>query len=225
MIRLVNIKKHFGQAHTRVDVLKGITVEFKAGKTYALTGVSGTGKSTLMHIIAGLEKPSSGHIFFNDQDITHFTAEQHRQFLHGSVGLVFQSPYLIGELTVLENVILKGFIGAGDGATCKKKGLELLERVGLAHKAHSAPATLSGGEQQRVALARALFERPLFVLADEPTAHLDEGSRASIIKLLLELHHTQGMGLIVSSHDTFVAQAMDVIFEIHDGLLTTQKEK
>ena len=126
MIQLVSIKKNFKQGTANLHVLKDVSVEFSRKKTYALTGVSGTGKSTLMHIIAGLEKPTSGHIFFNEQDITHFTAEQHREFLHKSIGLVFQSPYLIRELTVIENIMLKGLMASADQKLCHNRALELL---------------------------------------------------------------------------------------------------
>lgn len=218
-IVLDNVKKSFIQAGKKVSVLNGISTEFHQGKTYAIMGVSGTGKSTLLQLIGGLELPSSGHIYIDGVDISTFTQSQKQQFLHATIGFIFQQPFLMRELTVLENVTLKGIIGGYSREFCRERGLALLKRVNLTRKADEPPAALSGGEQQRVAIARALFLQPKFLLADEPTAHVDEAHRETILELLQELVEESGAGLLVSSHDKVVAQRMEHVYALHDGLL------
>lgn len=216
---LEHIVKTFGKCDREQTLFRGLQARFEQGTTYAITGVSGMGKSTLLHCLAGFEQPTSGNVIYNGQALTAFTAEQLRQYRHNDLGLMFQKPYLIKELSVLENVMLKGLIGGMSYAEGTQEGMRLLERVGLAHKAESDPGALSGGEQQRVTLARALFTKPTFILADEPTAHLDELSRAIVVELLLECQQQWQAGLIVSTHDPYVAQRMMHMYVIHDGIL------
>lgn len=220
-IVLEHIVKQFYQGNETITILNGLNARFAQGHSYAITGISGTGKSTLMHIIAGFEKPTQGRVLINGQDVAQLLAQQQRDILFNTYGFLFQKPYLIKELTVAENVMLKGLIGDYNPTTAQERAHHLLDRVGLLHKAKTLPGALSGGEQQRVALARALFMQPQFLLADEPTAHLDEISRTIVLELLLECL-SQGVGLIVSSHDMIVAQAMATHYTIHDGILIEQ---
>ncbi len=209
-ILLHNISKSFVQAkHEKINVIKNINFEFIQGHSYGLSGVSGTGKSTLLYIIANLESPSSGQVEYQNLGTE-------------DIGLVFQYPYLIPELTVLENVILKGLISGRSILDCKKEGLELLKTVGIFEKAESSTGALSGGQQQRVAICRAIFNRPKFLFADEPTAHLDKDNARQIIDLLLSAKKNWNMGLIVSSHDPEVTSLMDNVLEISDGNLVKQ---
>src|SRR5262249_16379625 len=136
-----------------------------------------------------------------------------------SIGLVFQYPYLIKELTVLENVMLKGLIAGKNNTECSQEAHILLEEVGLADKTYSYPGQLSGGQQQRLALARALMNRPHFLLADEPTGNLDMQTGKTIIDLIKKAQTQWSMGIIISSHDASVAQEMEKIFELKDGFL------
>jgi ABC-type lipoprotein export system ATPase subunit len=218
-LSLHNVSKQFTQGSSTLTVLAGITVEFTQGLTYALVGASGTGKSTLLTILAGLEQPTTGSVVCNGRTLAHNSREQHRNFLHTSLGLVFQTPHLLPELSVEENVMIKGLIAGMPRADCNKKARELLEAVSLTDKALNKPSTLSGGEQQRVALARALFIPPLFLLADEPTAHLGEAHKADIIKLLCRFQEQYNTGLIISSHDMSLASLMNTVFELRDGIL------
>ena len=172
-IHLENIKKQFNQNTTTMPVLSGITYTFDSGRTYALTGVSGTGKSTLLSILAGLEAPTTGNVYYNNSSMSTLTNKEKNYLLNKTVGLIFQMPYLIQELSVLENVMIKGLISPTNSIK-KDQALQLLDRVGLRSKAYFLPSILSGGEQQRVAIARAVINKPDFLLADEPTAHLDE---------------------------------------------------
>lgn len=215
-----NITKKFPQGDGFYEVLKGISTIFEHNKTYALSGASGSGKSTLIHLLAGLDTPTTGTIEVNGSDIKSLTSTEKQKLLNKTFGLVFQQPYLIAELSVLENVMIKGLIAGFNQTTSKTKAKELLEQVGLISKRNSHPATLSGGQQQRVAIARAIFNEPFFLLADEPTGNLDEETGIKIIDLLLECNKQWGMGIIVSSHDAYVTQKMETVLKLHDGELS-----
>ncbi|MBA3954867.1 ABC transporter ATP-binding protein [Candidatus Dependentiae bacterium] len=217
-IYLENIQKQFNQSTDTITVLSGITQTFVSAHTYALTGVSGTGKSTLLSILAGLEEPTLGSVYYNNHNTSMLTHKAKNQLLNQTIGLVFQMPYLIHELSVLENIMIKGLISPTSSVK-KEDALQLLDRVGLSSKANFLPATLSGGEQQRVAIARAVVNNPDFILADEPTAHLDERNREAIMTLLLDCQKEYGTGLIIACHDPAVWQKMDTILELHHGLI------
>ena len=217
------VSKLFYQGSDRVHLFNHISATFVQGYNYAIMGVSGTGKSTFLQLLAGLDKPTSGTITYNGQSLAHFSATQYHYFLCHDVGLVFQSPYLLRELSVLENVMMKGLIAGMDMQECQHEALALLNKVNLEAYAQRYPATLSGGEQQRVALARALMLKPSFLLADEPTAHLDEMTRVGIVELMKDCCTTWSMGIILTTHDTAVANMMDTIIKIHEGDLIIKK--
>lgn len=244
-----NLKKNFLQGNigdkssqAKLVVLAGVSVTFEQNKSYAIIGASGTGKSTFLHLLAGLDTPDSGEIFFSCQnsdkisqvgactkdsgpisyacgDLAKLSPEHKDAFLNKTVGLMFQLPYLISELTVLENVIMPGLIAGRDSSECKTRALELLGDLEIAEKATCLPDTLSGGQQQRVALARAIFNEPKFLLADEPTGNLDPKTGKLIVDLLLKCRQKWGMGLIISSHDPYVAECMECTFRLKNGLL------
>lgn len=219
-LRAEYVSKQFKQGTTATHVLTAITALFTQGTTYAITGASGSGKSTLLYLLAGLDTPTTGHIYFDNELLTTLDEHAHTHLLNQSFGLVFQLPYLIAELSVIENVMLKGIIAGQPHAVCVEKAEQLLKRIGLQEKAASNPLSLSGGQQQRVAIARALFNKPVFFLADEPTGNLDERTAHSIIDFLLECQQEWGMGMIISSHDAYVADAMQHVFNLHNGHLT-----
>lgn len=214
-----DLEKTFIQGDVQLEVLKGISVAFQQGGTYALVGASGTGKSTLMHLLAGLDNPSAGTVTFNNKNLAAFIPAERQQFLNTSVGLVFQLPYLIQELSVLENVMFKGLLAGKSPAQCTPKAHAVLDQVGLTEKAQSKPAALSGGQQQRVAIARAIFNEPAFLLADEPTGNVDVDTGMRIVDLLLDCQKQWGMGIIVSSHDAYVAECMSTTYRLEHGLL------
>ncbi len=217
-----DLKKSFIQGDEQLEILKGVSVDFQQGKTYALLGSSGTGKSTFMHLLAGLDTPSSGSVSFAGKDLATFTAAQRHEFLNKSVGLVFQLPYLIQELSVLENVQFKGLLAGKTPAECAEKAHVLLQQVGLEKKAFSKPGALSGGQQQRVAIARAIFNEPAFLLADEPTGNVDVQTGKRIVDVLLSCKDQWGMGIIISSHDAYVAETMGTSYRLQNGLLNVE---
>ncbi|MEX0849392.1 MAG: ABC transporter ATP-binding protein [Candidatus Dependentiae bacterium] len=219
LLRADDIKKIFRTHQGTLDVLCGVNYTFRSGHSYAITGASGTGKSTLLHILAGLTEPTQGTIFINEQNIALFDVFAREQFLNSTIGLLFQMPYLIKELTVLENVMTKGLIAGQEVEQCKKEALLLLEKMGLPDKAYEKPPVLSGGQQQRVALARALFAKPSFLLADEPTGNLDTKTGRVIMDLLLESQKAWGMGIIISTHDQSVAQRVEQQLKLESGEL------
>ncbi|MCX5923971.1 MAG: ATP-binding cassette domain-containing protein, partial [Candidatus Dependentiae bacterium] len=191
-----------------------MSYNFDPSLSYGLMGRSGTGKSTLLHMIAGIDQPSHGTIALGDLNISRLSSHQKIEFLQKSVSIVLQQPYLINELTVLENVMLKEIISNGITPESKDRALQLLTEIGLERKADCLPGRLSGGEQQRVAILRAIFHVPQFLLADEPTGNLDEASADRIINLLLHYKKKYAMGLIISTHDIKIAQQCDVILKI-----------
>lgn len=214
IITLHNISKSYQQGGASILVLNGINTVFEQGISYAITGASGTGKSTLLHIIAALDKPSSGTIIYNNYNHNNF------DYIHTHIlGLMFQSPHLISELSVEENVMLTGLIAGKAYDECLPRSRELLDLLDLSDKKSYYPAQLSGGQQQRVALARALFNRPHFIIADEPTSSLDPRTGKDIVDLLIACKKEWGMGIIVSSHDAYISDNMDIIYELKDGKL------
>jgi lipoprotein-releasing system ATP-binding protein len=218
-LRLEDIEKHFFHAGVRTEILNKTTLSFEQGVSYALIGASGVGKSTVMHILSGLEQPSAGKVLFNNQDIAAFTTQEKSLFLNQSIGLVFQQPYLIRELCVLENVMLPGLLRGSTSTVCYDRAQQLLHEVDLHTKAMSKVSTLSGGQQQRVALARALLNKPQFLLADEPTGSLDSQTGKLIVELLSQFQREYGMGIIVCTHDMHVASAMNQIYQLRGGTL------
>ncbi len=216
---LSDVYKSYCQGDMIVPVLKGVSATFEQGKSYAITGVSGSGKSTLIHLLAGLDAPTKGTVIYGTEDINALSEAKKSIFLNKTIGLVFQYPYLIKELTVLENVMIKGLIAGQEAKASAREGRELLRNVGLESKANAYPGQLSGGQQQRVALARALKNRPQFLLADEPTGNLDPQTAQRILDLITQAQKEWGMGLIISSHDTFVTERMETVYEMVDGSL------
>jgi ABC-type lipoprotein export system ATPase subunit len=222
-IRLDAISKSFITTGDVTSLFQDISVTFKRGNTYAIIGPSGSGKTTLLHIIAGLVNPTKGTILLNNHNLALMDNKEREIFLNRTIGLLFQMPYLIKELTVLENVMLKGLMTGKDESLCKVEAVELLEIMQLQDKIHQKPPVLSGGQQQRVALARALFGKPAFLLADEPTGDLDPHTAQNMIKLLLDCQKKWSMGIIVSTHDAHVASSMQTVYELQNEVLK-QKE-
>ncbi len=202
-----------------VQVLKGIDIKIEQGKIYALLGVSGTGKSTLLHILGTLDKPDKGKVFFFDTELTALSENQKAKFRNEKLGFVFQFHYLMSELTALENVSLPAWIKGKKNS--RETAEKLLVEVGLQDKLHRKPSELSGGEQQRVAVARALINEPEILLADEPTGNLDRKNAENLFALFQELTARKNIGILIATHDKLLAEKSNTVFEIEDGKLGT----
>lgn len=214
-----NLKQNFGEKEKTQEVLRGITIAFDQGESYAITGVSGSGKSTFLHLLGGLDTPTSGTVLFNDANLSTTRKET---LLNTQLGFVFQFHYLLNELSVTENIMLMGLIKGNSKTDCQEHARELLNHMGLSDKAQSFPYQLSGGEQQRVSIARAVFNKPAFLLADEPTGNLDTANAKQIVTFLLNCQKEWNMGIILCSHDKAVYGRMNHIFELTNGQLKAQ---
>jgi len=198
-----------------VEILRGISLNVDRGETLALTGPSGSGKSSLLMLMGGLERATRGSVMALGQDLTHLSEDRLALFRRGAMGVVFQSFHLIPTLTALENVALPLELSGTRDAM--RRAAEELAAVGLAPRADHYPAQLSGGEQQRVALARAAVARPQILLADEPTGNLDAANGAAILDLLFGLRDRHGATLVLVTHDADLARACDRVVRLHDG--------
>lgn len=208
-ISLQQIYKSFNNNRSETFSLKNISTTFTTENTYAITGPSGSGKTTLLHLIALLIKPDQGTITVNGKDSNHFAEKDKRSFFMHTIGIVFQQPYVLPELSVLENSMLPGLIQGKSKQECHQQAIQLLEQVGLLPQVYLPIKALSIGQQQRVALTRALFNNPSFLLMDEPTGSLDHKNAAHIVDLILSLHITYKTGIIMCTHDKKTVELMD----------------
>ncbi len=202
---------------SQLHVLKGITLSVATGEIVAVVGPSGVGKSTLLHLIGTLDRPSRGRIEFAGRDISQFSEMQLAPFRNKTIGFVYQFHHLLPEFTALENVMMPGLIAGESGKALQTRSLMLLDRVNLQARAHHRPNELSGGEQQRVAVARALINNPKLLLADEPSGNLDMASGEQLHQLLWELCRSNGNTLIIVTHNRELAERADRIVELYDG--------
>jgi len=215
------LRKTYLLGKRSLEVLRGVDVEIARGDFVALRGASGTGKSTLLHLLGGLDTPNAGEIFFDGQNVSHFSDRELTHFRNRRVGFVFQAYHLLPELTALENVCLPARVARIGVSTAARRAEELLGRVGLQGRLDHKPSELSGGEQQRVAIARALINEPELLLADEPTGNLDSRTGGEIIELLKSLRPEKQMTLIIATHDAKVAASAPRVIELVDGLIQT----
>ncbi|HEX2978432.1 MAG TPA: ATP-binding cassette domain-containing protein [Candidatus Babeliales bacterium] len=204
--------------------LNPITARFEKNRRYGVVGQSGAGKSTFMHLAAGLEQATAGYISYEFDNGSQMPASFGDVGRQKNIGIVFQSPHLIYELSALENIAIKSMIAGYSQTEATKKAAHLLELMGLQEYAHSFPQVLSGGQQQRVALARALITEPDFLLADEPTSALDAKTGGEIINLLFAYQKDFQLGLILSTHDHAILSKMDTIIEITSSRLENFQE-
>jgi ABC-type lipoprotein export system ATPase subunit len=200
-----------------ISVLKGVNFEAIEGQTVALCGPSGCGKSTLLHLFGGLDSPDRGHIAVNGVEIDRHTNLP--RLLRREVGFVFQLHNLIPDLTLEENCLIPTFAAGIDRKAAHVRLLELTERTHLTHRLAHRIQKLSGGERQRTALCRALMNRPKILLADEPTGSLDEQTSGTVFELLLDLAATEGVTLLMATHDRSLALRCDQLLEMHDGTI------
>jgi len=211
-----DLRRSFRMGPRRIEVLRGISMEVRRSEAVFLVGASGAGKTTLLYTLAGLERPEGGTVDFEGQRLYTGSSQAQAQIRNTQMGFVFQSYFLLPELTALENVMLPGMIG---GSVRESAAEESLRAVGLGERLQHLPAELSGGEQQRVAIARALVNDPAIVFADEPTGNLDSKTGDAIMDLLLSLAGERKKTLLVVTHDPRLAALGDRQLHMVDGVL------
>ncbi len=215
-----NLHKHYldGQGND-VHVLRGVDLTVQQGETVSIMGASGTGKSTLLHLIGALDKADDGTVVADGMNLAQLNGEKGARFRNEVIGFIFQFHHLLMDFTALENVMMPLWIKAGRTLAFQTEAGRLLEEVGLAHRSGHKPAQLSGGEQQRLAIARAIANRPKILLADEPTGNLDEGTGQQVGELLLRLNREYGLTLLLVTHNPQFAGRMSKQFLLEKGKL------
>lgn len=203
------LTKQFTDGENVTNVLEGVNLKVDKGQSVAVVGSSGSGKSTFLHILGGLDTPTSGTVLFNNQDIHHFNQAEAAQWRNKNIGFIYQFHHLLPEFTALENIAMPLLIAGQSPELAEESAHKMLVRVGLAHRTQHFPSQLSGGERQRVAIARAMVHRPELLFADEPTGNLDNATGRAIYALLLELKAEYNMTSIIVTHDTDLAAKCD----------------
>lgn len=210
------VKKDFQTPEGPLSVLKGIDFSISQGEIAFIVGRSGSGKSTLLHLLGGLDRVSEGRIFFKGNDLGSMNEKELAIYRNRKIGFVFQFFHLLPELTLFENVLLPSLMS---GSAHPERARELIERVGLSGREKHFPNELSGGEQQRSAIARALVNRPELVLCDEPTGNLDDETAGIVFNLLTGLYRTEGLALLIVTHDEGVAHRFENVYRLQEGIL------
>ncbi len=200
-----------------LDVLQGVSFEVNAGEVIAIVGESGTGKSTLLHLLGALDRPSGGTVLFQGKDIFKLNDEALAAFRNRSIGFVFQFHHLLPEFSALENVAMPALIQQKRFSEVQPRALALLQTMGLENRAHHRPSALSGGEQQRVAIARALMNNPGLVLTDEPTGNLDTDTAEGLHNEILRLSRAFGQTFIIVTHNPALAERADRLLRLEHG--------
>lgn len=218
-ICLENVVKSYDSGHETLLILDEINLHIPEGKITTITGESGCGKSTFLNLVGGLDRVSSGRIFFHDFEISTLDEDSLTNFRNEKVGFIFQFHYLLKEFSALENIMIPALIKKFNWIKAKKKALGLLEMVGLKNRSHHKPSELSGGEQQRVAIARALINDPDLILADEPTGNLDEKNTEIIADMLFSIVRNEKKTLILVSHEKKLTHQGDRQYILHEGCL------
>ncbi len=211
------VEKIYHDGDRELSILTGINLEVCEGEILAISGPSGVGKSTLLHIMGTLDQPTSGEVYFQGDLLTQMSRRRVNRIRNEEIGFVFQFYHLLPEFTALENVMMPALCQGGKPGDCLERAEELLAQVGLQERMTHKPGQLSGGEQQRVAIARAIFNKPSIVLTDEPTGNLDEHTGQGIINLLWDLNKTKGMTIVIITHDDQLASQAHRWIQIHDG--------
>ncbi len=217
MIEARGLIKSFGTTDGQVDVLRGIDLDIGRGERVGVVGSSGAGKTTLMHVLGALDRPTAGSVRFDGTDIFSLKGPALDGFRNRTVGFVFQFHQLLPEFSALENVMMPALVARKSFKEATPMAAGLLEEVGLGHRLKHKPGQLSGGEQQRVAIARALVLSPRVLLADEPTGNLDSGTSGEIYRLLEQIHAARELTMVIVTHSESLASRLDRVVRMVDG--------
>ena len=214
-----NLHKTFSTKDNDVNALRGINLEIYDGETLGIQGISGSGKSTFLHILGTLDKPTVGEVIFEGIDIFKYDDEKLSQIRNTKIGFVFQFHYLLSEFSALENVMIPCLINGIEKRVAEQMATEILDRVGLIDRLNHKPGELSGGEQQRVAIARAVVLTPRVVLADEPTGNLDLSTGMDILDIFLQLNNEKNITCVIITHNTNLANKLNRTVTLSDGTI------
>lgn len=218
-LSLHNVSRHYGGGGSELTIFNNLSLDVRAGEVVALLGQSGSGKSSLLHIAGLLERPTSGEVLVAGQDCTAMDDASRTRVRRIGIGFVYQFHHLLPEFSALENVVMPQLIAGVSKTAALARAKELLGRLKLDHRLDHRPAELSGGEQQRVAIARAIANRPLLLLADEPTGNLDPGTAELVQEEFMRLIHEEGLGALIATHNVELAKRMTRTFVLHNGKL------
>lgn len=219
LIKCTDLHKHYETMAGKIEVLRGIDLTIQKGEVVAIMGESGVGKSTLLHVLGTIDKPTDGELLYSDINVFNYSEKELTNFRNSTIGFVFQFHHLMADFTALENVLMPSMIGGRNLKQHYNRAVSLLENFGLKDRLHHRPGELSGGQQQRVALARSLAVDPLIVLADEPTGNLDTKTSDGIIQTLFDINSTKGTTFVIVTHNIAFAKKCHRVAEMVDGKL------
>lgn len=219
LVEARKVEKSFYTPAGELKILKGVDLVIGEGEIVGIVGASGVGKSTFLHVLGTLDRPTSGNVFYDDKDVFAMDNGSLASFRNRTIGFVFQFHHLLPEFTAIENVMMPGLIGAGDYGETRSRAEELLSELGVYERKDHRPGALSGGEQQRVAVARSLILSPKVVLADEPTGNLDTATGEELFHLLLTLNRDRGITFVIVTHNEALSKRCNRVMKMVDGRL------
>ena len=220
LLETINLKKSFtSPTGELLEIVKGVNFKVFKGDTISIVGMSGAGKTTFLHMLGLLDKPTEGCIKYFEKDVTTLKETEVAKFRNENIGFDFQMHYLLPEFTALENAVMPLIIRGVPFKHAKETGIALFKKVNLENRLHHKPGQLSGGEQQRVALVRAFIGEPSIILADEPTGNLDKKNAHNIAELFLQLNEEHGTSLVLVTHNDELASMMKIRYKIDDGIM------
>ena len=225
IVQIKEVFKTYDTGPQKVEVLKGISLEIAQGEVAVIMGPSGVGKSTLLHVMGGLDLPTSGEVWIEGRNLNSLQNDHLARFRNKHIGFVFQFHHLLPEFTAYENVLIPTFMYQPLTKEKEDYAKYILKEVGLEHRLHHRPNQLSGGEQQRVAVARALVNQPALLLADEPTGNLDSKNSELLYELLLNLNRKMGQTLVIVTHSTDMNDQADRVIHLFDGMVAKEEKR